>query len=271
MKRVSIFWTGGYDSSFRVCQLSRLNIEIQPYYLSDNRRSEKNELNAIREITEFLNALDETKATILPLEYIPKPNRDKDNNITKSYKTLRKQDFMGSQYEWLAIFAKNHKGVELSIHKDDKAIQLISKHGALKEEIDEDIGRYYVIDEKNSSPDLIRVFKDYHLPLAQYTKKEMKKEYKENGFDEVIGKTWFCFTPINGKPCGKCNPCVYTIEEGMKERFDNAALYRYHAKKTKVKIKRSKFLKKHNSIKKIVIKVIRAVAGLVKKIINVKN
>jgi len=96
MKRVSIFWTGGYDSSFRVCQLSRLNIEIQPYYLSDNRRSEKNELNAIREITEFLNALDETKATILPLEYVPKPDRDKDYNITKSYKTLRKQDFMGS-------------------------------------------------------------------------------------------------------------------------------------------------------------------------------
>lgn len=244
MKRVSIFWTGGYDSSFRVCQLSRMNIEIQPYYLSDNRKSEKYELNSIREITEYLNGLSETKASILPLVYISKSDRDKDTDITKSYKRLRRQDFMGSQYDWLAIFAKTHKGVELSIHKDDKAIQLISKHGALKEEIDPDIGSYYVIDEEKSFPDLIRVFSDYHLPLAQYTKKEMKKMYIEMGFEEVIEKTWFCFTPINGKPCGTCNPCKYTIEEGMKERFDNAALYRYYTNKIKVRLKKSKFLKK---------------------------
>ena len=34
-------WTGGYDSSFRMVQLSKSNVMIQPYYLSDKRKCEK--------------------------------------------------------------------------------------------------------------------------------------------------------------------------------------------------------------------------------------
>ena len=40
-------------------------------------------------------------------------------------------------------------------------------------------------------------------------------EAKENGFYDIMLETWFCYNPINGKPCGICNPCKYTIEEGM--------------------------------------------------------
>lgn len=38
---INVLWTGGYDSSFRIVQLSKNKVTIQPYYLSDNRKCEK--------------------------------------------------------------------------------------------------------------------------------------------------------------------------------------------------------------------------------------
>ena len=223
---VSIFWTGGYDSTFRVCQLSRKNVIITPYYLSDNRASEQMELNAIDVIRDKLIINPNTTATINPLKYVSKDSRRTDDRVTHSFNKLLKQDFMGSQYEWLGIFALDHPGIELSIHKDDKAIALISKYGNLK--LQEDgYGTYYVIDTSKSSQDLITLFGNQRFPLAEYTKVQMKQEYISMGLADIINDTWFCHTPIGGKPCGICNPCRYTIEEGMSERFSEEALMRY--------------------------------------------
>lgn len=55
----------------------------------------------------------------------------------------------------------------------------------------------------------------------------MKDEYEKMKLSDIIDDTWFCFNPINGKPCGYCNPCKYTIEEGMSYRFSKEALKRY--------------------------------------------
>ena len=62
-KIVEIFWTGGFDSTFRIVQLSRCNVTIQPYYISDNRKSEKNELKAIEQITNILNDMRPYRVT----------------------------------------------------------------------------------------------------------------------------------------------------------------------------------------------------------------
>ena len=231
MKTVEIFWTGGYDSTFRICQLSRMNVIIQPYYLSDKRQSEDNELGAIKIITDKLRNNKETKAVLMDIIYLSKDDRKKDESIKQAYKRLYKQDFMGSQYEWLGVFALEHKGIEMSIHKDDKSIELISKHGRLKTEKGDE-GGYYVLDHENSEEDCVTVFGNLHFPLASYTKLEMKEEYEKMGLGDIIDDTWFCFSPINGKPCGKCNPCTYTIEEGMAYRFSPEALRRYRIRKT---------------------------------------
>lgn len=241
MKTVEIFWTGGFDSSFRVCQLSRKPIIIQPYYLSDKRQSEPNELVAIKIITKKLRENKNTKAILNDIIYIPYDEKQTDTTLSEAYNTLRMQTFMGSQYEWLGAFAMEHKGIEMSIHKDDKAIELIAKHGKLKKITDE-IGDYYIIDEHNSSKDCITVFGNCHFPLVDFTKLQMEEQYKNMGLSDVIDDTWFCFTPINGKPCGCCNPCKYTIEEGMKYRFTKEALRRYNHQRIKAPF--SKALKK---------------------------
>ena len=151
---------------------------------------------------------------------------------------------MGSQYEWLGVFALEHKGIEISIHKDDKAIELISKHGKLKK-VTDDIGDYYIIDESSSSKDCITLFGNSHYPLADLTKLQMKEQYQALGLSDIIDDTWFCFTPINGKPCGRCNPCKYTIEEGMAYRFSKEALRRYYLHKIKTSFPRAIEKAKH--------------------------
>lgn len=228
---VSIFWTGGYDSTFRICQLSRKKVLITPYYLSDNRASEQMELKAIDVIRNKLINDPNTIATINPLQYISKESRKSDSNITNAFQKLLEQDFMGSQYEWLGIFALEHPGIELSIHKDDKAMALILKHGALTLQ-EAEYGTYYVIDKNKSAQELITLFGNQHFPLAEYTKLQMKQEYISMGLADILNDTWFCYTPIDGKPCGICNPCRYTIEEGMKERFSAEALKRYKRHKS---------------------------------------
>lgn len=224
---VEILWTGGYDSTFRIVQLSRLDIDIQPYYVSDNRNSEQNELQAIADITEALKAHPSTKCTFLPLSLVDITERVEDALISETYQKVLKTDFFGSQYEWLARFAKYHRGIELSVHQDDKAIQLINKYGVLMKVQDPVLGENYILDIENSSEEMAILFGDYRFPIVNYTKVDMKQFYIENGYRDVMNMTWFCYSPIKGKPCGKCNPCRYTILEGMGERFTATAKVRY--------------------------------------------
>lgn len=101
---VNILWTGGWDSTFRILDLAEKGIIIQPYYISDNRKSESFELNAIGEISARLNELQSTKSLIMPLKILKSSEIPEDREITDSYNILRDQVFMGSQYDWLARF-----------------------------------------------------------------------------------------------------------------------------------------------------------------------
>lgn len=246
---IEIFWTGGYDSTFRIVQLSRCDIVIQPYYLSDKRASESYELNAIESITNILQKHSETRCTFKPLIIVDMEERIENREITETYSRILKNDYIGSQYDWLARFAIDHKGIELAIHQDDKAILLINKYGKLKKVVDDNIGDYYVLDKERTEKDVYTLFGNYHLPLADLTKLDMKQYYIQHGYEDVMEKTWFCHKPIKGKPCGKCNPCIYTIEEGMKERFTKSALIRYKIYK---KVRRTFIFKAANKVYRMI-------------------
>lgn len=243
---VKILWTGGFDSSYRMVQLSKFEVTVQPFYLSDERISEKNELKAIEKITEDIRKNPETKCTILPLKMYKVTDIEADKEITNAYKSLREEIPLGIQYDWLPRFAKSNPGLELCLEKAEssKAYKCIMKYGEIKIEKKGDVS-YCVIDPDKSSENLVKIFGAFHfpLPLFHITKLETKKEYEKLGYKDTIQETWFCFNPINNQPCGICNPCKSVVEEGMSFRLSEEALKRYRKDNEYSKYKVYRYIK----------------------------
>ncbi len=236
-KIIEIFWTGGYDSTFRLVQLSRLDITVQPYYLSDRRLAESYELDAIEKITRLIKNHPDTKCELLPTVYVSVEDRPAAvPEIKAAYERIFSKTWLGNQYVWLADFAVNHPGIELSIEKGTNPVKLISQNGSFEKRVSPEIGEYYVV-SKNSDKDYFALFGGFTYPIIDYSKLDMKEFFIKHGYDEVMQITWFCHTPINGKPCGKCNPCKGVVEEGMAERLSDEALKRYKKAKQVDKIK----------------------------------
>ena len=237
MKIVNILWSGGWDSTFRAVSLADKEVANQPYYLCDNRQSEEIELNTIHTIQKDLLHHSTTKCTFLPIILYPVKDIAPDRDITRDYHKVLKTDFFGSQYDWLARFAKTIDNLELSIHQDDTAYVVIQKYGKLISHNDPVIGQYYTIDPEASSPEVNRLFGNFRFPMLEMSKLDMKEWAERNGYTEIMYKTWFCHKPRNGKSCGTCNPCIYTIEEGLGERLDDEALRRYRINKRMLPLK----------------------------------
>jgi hypothetical protein len=155
---------------------------------------------------------------------------ESDPEIKRKLEGLREQGHLGGQYEWLARLVQQYKivGLELCIHLDDKA------YGFIKEDVqlvESQKGQSYwtlVPAAENSN---LSIFQHYRFPVLKLTKLQMQAQAQQSGFLPIMEHTWFCFTPVKGKPCGVCNPCRYTIEEGMGHRLPRQAINRYHVKK----------------------------------------
>ncbi len=228
---VKVLWTGGMDSTFTMIKLSTSELDIQPIYLCDNRyrKSKKNEQNAIIGITEDIIKHPKTRCRILPLITRYTSEVEKDPSITQAFERLSEKTGLGSQYDWLARYAKSVDGLMMSLEKSEnsKALYCITKYGEVERVKDGNL-TYYVLNKDKSTDDLITVFGNLRFSLIwDYTKMEQVEEYKRLGYNDSLLKTWFCFTPINGKPCGTCNPCKTAIGDGMTWRFDPEALHRY--------------------------------------------
>jgi 7-cyano-7-deazaguanine synthase len=61
------------------------------------------------------------------------------------------------------------------------------------------------------------------------SKAEAKRVARESGWMHIMVKTWFCHAPVNGRPCGTCNPCRDAMVEGMRWLMPISSRLRYHA------------------------------------------
>lgn len=234
---VKVFWTGGYDSSFRMVQLSKFRVVIQPYYMVDSRyrHSIRNEMNAIEEITYDIRNKPETKCLIKPLIKVIVSEIPPDEEITDAYHRIKKAISLGSQYDWLTRFAKSNPSIELCLEKAEsgRIFKYFNRSGKMIE-IKEGEITYLIVNKAESDKDMVTVFGDFRYPLSlrEVTKLDMVEEYKKLGFAETMQKTWFCHNPVNNEPCGVCNPCKSVVKEGLSFRLTPAGMKRY---KTEVK------------------------------------
>ena len=217
---VHILWTGGLDSTYRLVELSRQKCVIQPHYIIiATRRTVKNELKAISEITDILNSDKRTVARILPIETFPKSELEEHPDIQMAWEILHeKKDFKSTQYATLARYARQKK------LKLEMGIQF-SENGSVVKVVDEsyltdcpDDGDVMMIDPEKGSHEWASytLFQDFLFPKSLYhkTKREEIEELKRLGYDKVLKKVWTCFWPVLDMPCGHCFACKSAMKEG---------------------------------------------------------
>ena len=222
---VRLMWTGGWDSTFRLLHLLLVEQQdVQPYYVIDRltyRPAVPAERQAMRNIRERLaqshpQAAARLRATVeCPFEDIAP-----DPQIGRHFETCLRSAFIGGQYEWLARYCAQQgiEDMELAIHRDDKARELLA------DLVDASRAR---VDVRHAGDARHELFRFFRFPLFDMSKLQMQDAARQSGFDEFMALTWFCHRPIAGEPCGVCNPCIYTIEEGLGERVPERGRRRY--------------------------------------------
>ena len=231
---INLFFTGGWDSTFMLCKLSRQTFKITPVYvLNKNRESHDIELDAAKQIIRELLRHPQTKATIEPMKMVSLEEIKIDPAVTAARKRLIKRvGPLGYQYDYLSTIAKKIGqvgiGLEYDPNGDTGETRILTN---LVKLIPKPYG--YIIDEKSSDPDANLVFGRMFFPIQDVTEPEMYEWAKKNGYDAIMNLAWFCHSPINGQPCGLCHPCEGKMQSGMKfllpkesqERFYRAKKY----------------------------------------------
>lgn len=221
-----LLWTGGWDSTFRLLQL--LLVEgrgVQPYYVLDDlkyRPAVPAEQRAMRQIRERLGERHpQAAARLEPTVECRLDEVAPDALINGYFEECLRSGFIGGQYEWLARFCAQREiaGMELSIHRDDKARELLA------DLVDASRAQ---LDPRHAGDGRYELFKAFRFPLFDKTKQQMRAEARHAGFDDIMELTWFCHRPVRGEACGVCNPCIYTIQEGLGDRLPASARRRYH-------------------------------------------
>ncbi|HSJ66208.1 MAG TPA: hypothetical protein VK921_00960 [Anditalea sp.] len=227
---INLLWTGGWDSTFRLLQiLVDYKQKVQPYYIIDTGRgSTLKEIDARYAIIKTIqNRYPQTKDLLLPTKYFALADIRKNETITEKFKILKSELHIGAQYDWLSRFAEQYEiqGLELSIEKSDRNTHFkdtsifIPLEGISS-------GSLYKVKSDLCDSHPKSIFKPFHFPILDFTKIDMRAHSIKMGYDDILDDSWFCFTPIDGKPCGLCNPCKNVVVEGMGHRLPRKALIR---------------------------------------------
>ena len=208
-----IFWTGGYDSTFLLLQLLKNNFTVQPIYLKGNNLDSSSFFYQRSNVTKELNSM--TKITNLIRKHFPhyKLKNFKviscypvNHKITKSFEQLYNQGGSFSrpinQYERMARVSHYYK---LPFHVGLEKCGTGLDHVSLNKKINSNFNRA-ITPQGN-----LWIFKYFRIPVSHLTKKDMLQITKQNNWLDIIKLTWTCWTPINGKPCGKCDPCQHML------------------------------------------------------------
>ncbi|MBO7237790.1 MAG: hypothetical protein J6U96_00670 [Elusimicrobiaceae bacterium] len=227
-KIVHIFWTGGWDSTYRIVELSRVPVSIQPIYVADpSRRSQHLELRAMDLIMHLLEQKPETKAVFLPIKQINLSSLSKDPRVEEAWNFIFKTVSIGSQYKWLPVVAKQYPGIELCIEKPSGkrggCTSTLHQFGKLIQNADGS----QKLDTASSAPQCSALFENVSFPILSLTEQDMLERIKTWGYEDVMKLIWFCNNPLNNHCCGFCTPCQQKMSKHMEFLLDETARRRY--------------------------------------------
>lgn len=222
---VNLFWTGGWDSTFRLLQLILMHKKlVQPYYLIDpTRRSVLHEIKAQREIkNKVCREYPYTKKLILPTIFHEVGDIDSDEEIANAYSNVRAIKKIDYQYSWLARYCKQFNIWDMELCEQNlghlEVIPELRLFSSFLVPIRN--SRAAQIAEEFVGTDIQTIFQYFQFPIRGYTRKDMEIEAKIWGWANYLYMTWSCHNPVLGRyPCGTCSPCELTIKQGYAKRI----------------------------------------------------
>lgn len=225
---VRILWTGGFDSTYRMVELSRQDVTVQPVYCTNPERdSAAMEKETIEKILTALKSRDETSARFLPILYIDRSAIPENQAITEAYRKITKTHQLGAQYEWLARLAAVYPGLEIGIEKANHEKTVGGRASILK------FGKLLTrdgitfLDKENSTAECALVMGNFRFPIIHLTEDDMLTQLQQWGYEDILRMIWFCHEPLDGKPCGMCRACQQKMESSMTFLLSSKARRRY--------------------------------------------
>ena len=220
-----IFWTGGYDSTFRICQalIDERRI-VRPIYISDiidnlpsknneRRHSLKNEYLSMSKIRNKISKLFPwTRNRLLPLLDIKSVVVD--NEIDYHMKILKKQKRVRRsicQYGAIAQVCKNlNKNrknkiyIEISVEKEPGGSMM---YNTIHNKVNCLNNLCYLKKNLSVNDRSLKIFQYLSFPTLNYTKRDMLDIAERGGYKDILYLTWSCWYPQNNKPCDRCIMC----------------------------------------------------------------
>jgi len=230
---IHLFWTGGYDSTFRLCQIILdEHKKVQPIYVNTlstdgyywlgskiKRKNVNFEKKAMDKIRNYLykNYPISTKL-LLNTIYITEINEDPNYNIAMKNIYFKKFGILApilnqpfgyfsrpyNQYTALSHYSKNYKyPIEIGVEKSNTGFSLFTK----KYRIGQGHNCKLIPNKSND----LKIFDKIRFSIIHLTKKNMLEIAEKNNYDKVLKLSWSCWFPKNGYPCGNCDMCSHRL------------------------------------------------------------
>lgn len=229
LKPVPLFWTGGYDSTYRLCELLLIEKrEVQPIYISANIDNDPGESTCRHNHIQEKAAMAKIRSTILSeypgvnSKFMPTMVISK-VVLSETYKSamleLYKQNLVRRptcQYGALAYIAQKltrmnkYAPAEICVENEPTSkmhrtiYPFIFKFRIRKKATLNFIRSFNLLKG-------IHIFNSINFSTIYKSKSTMLDIAKKNNFENILNLTWSCWYPVNNKPCRKCIMCQERI------------------------------------------------------------
>jgi hypothetical protein len=222
----NLFWTGGFDSTFRLLQLIDDSdiTQINLYYISlviDNLESSDIRRKSTQFEIDTMNLILQS----IDISKIKNFNIIGQNNQLLHYSFQFNFPFMNYIQMDSIKYSDKNKVLFFDLFVDNIVHRPISQWGGITQVLDDlDIDaeiclekgggiwskiKNLVVDGKidfDRYPPL-RAFIRYEIPLVDLDRDEMVEISKDRNWIDILRLTWSCWYPKNGQECGKCFTC----------------------------------------------------------------
>lgn len=208
-RTVHLFFTGGFDSTFRLCQIVLMeNRPVQPIYLDfpelDGFSRRKNVKYEFQSMKKTINELKRRGYghLIYPLKVVTKIElTDTVLDAMRYFYKKKKVSRVISQYAYMIQYSLSQNLIieecaENSTHST--SYNLVGKH----------LNKDGMLNLYQVAGTPLMVIRNLRFSTIHLTKKDMLNIAKQNNFDNILAWTKSCWYPKkNGNPCGKCSMC----------------------------------------------------------------